>query len=67
MTINKEKSETSFSEENFSTYKDKRKNYIINARFDNSESILETAKRLIRNEIANSYQNKPIKNDWRNY
>lgn len=67
MPENKEKLETVFLKENSSTYKDKRKDYVIDAYFDDSEPIFETVKRLVKNEIANSYLNEPIKSDWRNY
>ena len=55
---NKEKRKTSTISEISGTYRDKRKDYIVRACFDNSESILETAKKLIKNEIVNSYLNK---------
>jgi len=67
MPTNKEKSVTLLLRESSTTYKDKRKDYTINTYFDNSESILEITKRLIKNEIANSYLNNPIKSDWRSY
>jgi len=60
MPTNKEKSETTTSSVNSGTYKDKRKDYVINACFDSSNPILETAKRLVKNEITNSYLNRNV-------